>query len=241
MSGHMATSWPGTVEWGGTWLADTTRELAHLGFELRDGALAGTTPGPRLLVALRDVPTLAHFDPEEITYWEVHLGRGRLATLNRQVMMPHWQQFSWGRIQVADRIPVTNQFLTFGGTLVADAADEHQTFAAFVSRAPIVRWAGHSQGVDPLVDEIGAFFARLMVPIDFQPEAEERIAAADPEALYAVFLHDTTYRFRPGGHLRDEYPDVATRLSHEAHRLSHDNPTAWRAGAELLASLELGS
>ncbi len=241
MSGHLARPWPGDVEWGGDWLAGTAADLAHLGFELRDGLLSGTTPGPRLLVALRDVPTLEHFDPEEITFWEVHLGRGQLATFNRRKSLPRSQPFSWGRIQVADRIPETNQFLSFGGTMLADAADEHETFVAFVSRAPIVRWAGHSQGVDPLVDEVGAFFARLMVPIDFQPEAETHIAQADPETLYAVFLHDAAGRFRPGGHLRDEYPDVAARLGHEARRLEHDNPSAWRAGADLLAALELGS
>jgi hypothetical protein len=241
MSGHLARGWPGALEWGSDWLAETATDLAHLGFELRDGQLPGSTPGPRLMVALRDAPTLAHFDPEEVTFWEVHLGRGRLAALNRRTMVPKTQPFSWGRVQIADRIPVTNQFLTFGGTMLADAADQHQTFVAFISRAPIVRWAGHSQGVDPLVDEIGAFFARLMVPIDFQPEAETHIAQADPETLYAVFLHDTTRRFRPGGHLHDEYPDLAARLGHEARRLEHDNPTAWRAGADLLGSLQLGS
>jgi len=241
MSGHTARPWPGAVEWGGDWLAETASDLAHLGFELRDGLLPGTTPGPRLLVALRDVPTLEHFDPEEATFWEVSVGRGRLATLDRRLPMPHSQPFSWGRIQIADRIPETNQFLTFGGTILADAADGHSAYAAFVSKAPIVRWAGHSQAVDPLTDEIGAFFARLMVPIDFQPEAETRIAGADPETLYAVFLHDAAGRFRPGGHLRDEYPDLAAKLGHEARRLEHDNPTAWRLGADLLASLELGS
>jgi len=241
MSSHQARPWPGAVEWGGDWLAQTAGDLAHLGFELRDGSLPGTTPGPRLEVALRSAPTLEHFDPEEVTFWEVHLGRGRLATLNRRTILPHAQPFSWGRIQIADRIPVTNQFLSFGGTLLADAVDAGQTFAAFVSRAPIVRWAGHSQGIDPMVDEIGAFFARLMVPIDFQPDAETRIAEADAETLYAVFLHDGQARFRPGGHLRETYPDVAAKLGHEARRIEHDNPAAWRGGAELLASLELGS
>jgi hypothetical protein len=239
MSGHESRAWPGAVEWGGDWLADTAADLAHLGFELRDGLLPGTTPGPRLMVALRDVPTLAHFDPEEVTFWEIHLGRGRLVTLDRRTPLPHTQPFSWGRIKLADRIRETNQFLSFGGTLVADAADRHQTFVAFVSRAPIVRWAGHSQGVDPLVDQIGAFFARLMVPIDVEPEAETHIAQASPQALYAVFLHDAARRFRHGGHLREGYPEVAARLDHEAHRLEHDDPVAWKAGADLLASLDL--
>ena len=146
MSSHVSRPWPAAVEWGGDWLADTSSDLARLGFELRDGSMPGTAPGPRLLVGLRDVPTLEHFDPEEVTYWEVHLGRGRLATLDRRVALPHSQPFSWGRIQIADRIPETNQFLTFGGTLLADAADGHQTFAAFVSKAPIARPPSSTSG-----------------------------------------------------------------------------------------------
>jgi hypothetical protein len=240
MSAHQRRPWPGAVEWGGDWLEETAADLAHLGFELRDGGLPGTVPGPRLLVALRDTPTLEHFDPEEATFWEVHLGRGRLAVVDRRTILPHAQPFSWGRIQVADRIPETNQFLTFGGTLLLDAVDDHATYAAFISRAPIVRWAGHSQGVDPLTAEFGAFFARLMVPIDFQPEAETHIAEADPETLYAAFLHDTGVRFRPGSALRETYPELSARLGHEAHRLEHDNPVAWRDGSSLLEGLELG-
>jgi hypothetical protein len=241
MNGRVARPWPGAGERGGDWMAEAAADLTHLGFELLDGLEPGTVPGPRLLVALRDQPTLEHFDPEEATFWELHDGRGRLATLNRESAFPHDQPFSWGRIQVVDRVPVTNQFLSFGGALVAAAANDHEAFAAFVSPAPIVRWAGHSQGVDPMVDEIGAFFARLMVPIDFQPEAETRIGQANPETLYATFLHDATHRFRPGGHLRDEYPDVAARLTHDARRLEQANPAAWQAGADLLASLQLGS
>jgi hypothetical protein len=241
MTSHVARPWPGGVEWGGDWLEHAASDLARLGFELRDGAVAGTVPGPRLLVGLRDAPTLEHFDPEEVTFWEVHLGRGRLTSLSRGTPMPLTRPFSWGRIQIADRVPVTNQFLSFGGTLLADAADEHRVYAAFVSPAPIVRWAGHSQGVDPLADEIGVFFARLMVPIDFQTDAETRVGEAEPEALYAAFLHDAAVRFRVGGRLREEYPDVAATLGHEANRLQYDNPTAWSAGGELLAWLQLGS
>lgn len=240
MTGHVARSWPGALDWGGDWLAETSAGLARLGFELRDGGLPGTTPGPRLLVALRDVPTLEHFDPELAGYWEVHLGRGRLVEVNRTTPLPFSRPFSWGRVQVADRIPETNQFLTFGGTLLVDATDPHATYAAFCSRAPIVRWAGHSQGVDPLADEIGAFFARVMVPIDFQPEAETRIAEADPETLYSAFLHDVGGRFRPGSSLREAYPDLANRIGHESRRLEHDVPAAWTAGADLLGWLQLG-
>ena len=62
-----ARPWPGALDWGGNWLGDATEELKHLGFVLRDGMRTGSVPGPRLLVALRDRPTLEHFDPEEVT------------------------------------------------------------------------------------------------------------------------------------------------------------------------------
>jgi hypothetical protein len=240
MSGGTSRAWPGAEDAGGDWLAETVEELAHLGFVLRDGSRAGSHPGPRLLVALRDRPTLEHFDPEEATFWEVHAGRGRLGRLARDAPAEPGRPFSWGRIRVTDRIPVTNQFLTFGGQLLADAPDEHLLLAAFTSRAPIVRWAGHSQGVDPLADEIGSFFARLMVPIDYQPEAESRIAAADPEALYAAFLAHAESRLRPGGPLRTDDPGLAGTMDHERRRLRQDAPAAWTDGEALLAWLQLG-
>ncbi|HEY5630215.1 MAG TPA: hypothetical protein VIR16_11970, partial [Candidatus Limnocylindrales bacterium] len=102
MSVHAGRPWPGASDRGGDWMAEAAADLSHLGFELLDGLAPGTVPGPRLLVALRDEPTLEHFDPEEATYWEEHAGRGRLATLDRKTPLPHEQPFSWGRIQVAD-------------------------------------------------------------------------------------------------------------------------------------------
>jgi hypothetical protein len=237
---HVVRPWPGDLNWGGDWMVDAANELVHLGFELRDGGLTGTTPGPRLLVALRDTPTLEHFDPEEVTFWEALSGRGRSAFIDRETLLPITRPYAWGRIQIDDRIPVSNQFLGFGGTLLADALDERQTLVAFVSRAPIVRWAGHSQGVDPLADEIGSFFARLMVPIDFQDGAEARIAEADPEVLYASFLDHGSARLHPGGLLRETFPDLARFVDHERLRLRRDAPAVWKAGEELLAWLELG-
>jgi len=237
---HVARPWPGDLNWGGDWLVEAATELARLGFVLRDGGLTGTTPGPRLLVALRDAPTMEHFDPERVTFWEARGGRGRSTFIDRETALPVSRQYSWGRIQVDDRIPVSNQFLGFGGTVFADAQDERVTFLAFVSRAPIVRWAGHSQGVDPLADEIGSFFARLMVPIDFQEGAETRIADTDPEVLYAAFLDHATKRLRPGSLLRETYPDVARFVDHERNRLLKDAPASWQAGETLLGWLELG-
>lgn len=232
--------WPGSLDWGGDWLAEASTELEHLGFVLRDGSRPGTVPGPRLLVALRDKPTLEHFDPEEVTFWEARGGRCRMSTLTMHTPPPASRPFSWGRIRTTDRIPVSNQFLSFGGTLLGAAVDDQEVVLAFTSRAPILRWAGHSQGVDRFTDEVGSFFARLMVPVDFQPEAEARIAVADPEALYAAFLRHAELRLRPGSPLRRADPAFAANVGHESGRLQAHAPTAWREGLELLDWLELG-
>jgi hypothetical protein len=245
---HAARPWPGNLDWGGDWLREAAVELAHLGFVLRDGNQPGRVPGPRLLVAFRDQPTLEHFDPEEATYWEVHDGRGRRAAFApRQSSSPSASspdlplvgRFSWGRIKVTDRVPVSNQFLSFGGTLMADRLDDHTVLAAFVSPAPMFRWAGHSQGLDPFVDEIGSFFARLMVPVDFQSGAESRIAAATPEALYAASIRFADGRLNRIAALREADPALDSAVNHEVHRLKSDSPAAWREGEDLLASLEL--
>jgi hypothetical protein len=92
-----------------------------------------------------------------------------------------------------------------------------------------------------MLGEIGSFFARLMVPIDFQEGAESRIDAADPEALYAAFLLHSANRLRPGSPLRDQHPAFAASVDHERHRLERNAPAVWAAGTVLLDELEMGS
>jgi hypothetical protein len=229
------------------WLGDASRELDHLGFVLRDGALPGSVPGPRLLVALRPAPTLVHFDPEEATYWAFDGAQGRLAAIRRETGRggpaaepPAERPFSWGRIRIADRVPVYNQFLSFGGTLRTGRTPDDALVLAFSSPAPILRWSGHSQGVDRFADEIGSFFARLMVPVDFQPGAEARIGAASPEGLYAAAIAHADRRLNATASLRDYDRALDDAVNNAVHRLRRDAPAAWAEGQALLASLDLG-
>ena len=113
-------------------------------------------------------------------------GQGRLIQLTRATLAPLERSFSWGTIRAIDRLEVFNSFLTFGGRVRLAAVDASTTIAAFDSPAPIVRWSGHSQSVDALTGEIGAFFARMMIPIDFMPGAEQRIADATPARALRV-------------------------------------------------------
>ena len=178
-------------------LEEASLQLASWGFrahaDLPDG------PGPAyLLVALRAVPTLRHYDPEAIEYWVTDGGRGVRSVLSWATPMPRTEMFSWGSIRLVDRLRVTNDYLTFGGRM--DAAQvEDAVIATFASPAPILRRGGHSQGWDEGADAVGAFFARLMVEVDYTPGFESRLAEASPLARYAAFVRDTRTRWTPPG------------------------------------------
>ena len=88
------------------------------------------------------------------------------------VTMPQSEDYSWGLIRLVDRLGVSNEYLTFGGHLDAALIDD-VVVAAFASQAPLLRRGGHSQGWDAGADAIGAFFARLMVAVDFKPGFEQ--------------------------------------------------------------------
>jgi hypothetical protein len=194
---------------------------------------------PRLLVALRETPTLRHFDPEAIGYWWLDRDHGKLNWLDRTRPVPIDRSVSWGRIRVIDRIPVANQFLTFGGRLHARAVNPTTIVASISSPAPILRWSGHSQGVDLLTDEVGAFLARLRVPIDAVPGAEERIGRLEPLALYAAMLAESLPRLHGSSSLRDVQRGYFRFAVAEAERLRRDAPAAWDAGEALVRDLRL--
>ena len=221
------------------WAAAAGRLLANLGFILVQGDRPARPGGANLLVALRDHPTLAHFDPEDVSYWAAVAGRGRLAAIDRQTELPWRSTVSWGSVRVVDRLAEENRFLTFGGELRAEALDDTLTVVGLHSPGPIVRWSGHSQGIDPLAGEVGAFFARLMVPVDFVTGAEQRLAATPAAVLYAAFLDDTHRRLARETSFGVADDDLVHWISAEASRVREALPTAWEAGIALRAALSL--
>ena len=221
------------------WAAATDRLLADLGFSLINSDRPGAPGGSNLLVALRDRPTLRHFDPEALSFWVAVEGRGRVAGFTRDDAVPAQLSVSWGSVRVIDRLSVENRFLTFGGALRAAAIDRTTTVIALRSPGPLVRWGGHSQGADPLAGEIGAFFGRLMVPVDFEPGAEEALAATPPAVLYGAFIRHARHRLAASAAFRRTEPRLERWLTGEATRLSGTDPLAWSAAPSLLAQLGL--
>lgn len=219
------------------WAPAAARLLATLGFSLINSDRPAAPGGSNLLVALRDRPTLRHYDPEVISFWVAREGRGTVATLDRDDPVGD-RAVSWGSVRIADRLAVENRFLAFGGLLRSAAVEPGLTVVTLRSPGPIVRWGGHSQAWDPLAGEIGAFFGRLMIPVDFEPGAEPRLAAADPAVLYAAFVRDARRRVAPPAPGSGDDPLVGW-LAAEAHRLERDLADAWAGGGTLLAELRL--
>lgn len=209
--------------------------IRHWGFlvhpDLPDG------PGPAfLLVALRPVPTLQHYDPEAIDYWVTASGRGERRTISRATPMPRSEDFSWGLIRLVDRLGVSNEYLTFGGHLDAAAIDD-VVVAAFASTAPLLSRGGHSQAWDVGADAIGAFFGRLMVAVDFVPGFEGVLATAPPLVRYAAFIREAAdrRRRRPPSAWRDDA--FGLLIADESRRLRSTAPAEWEAAARLLEAL----
>jgi hypothetical protein len=193
-------------------------------------------PGPAyLLVALREHPTLRHYDPEIVEYWVTSNGRGKRSTLAYHDPMPIELDFSWGLIRIVDRLAVSNEYLTFGGHLSAASIDG-ATVAAFSSPVPLLRRGGHSQIWDVGAQDLGAFFGRLMVAVDYSPGFEAKVAESEPITRYAAFVADVTDRYRRSDQLRLARGDLWRLLQVEEVRLRRDAPEAWAAGQALRAT-----
>jgi hypothetical protein len=212
--------------------------LMDLGFWV-DSPFPYRAGDSRLFVAMRDLPTLRHFDPELVSYWRTNDGRGRPSALSRETPMPFSGEFSWGKITLIDRLGVRNGFVALGGTLNAAETAMDTTTAVFRTPGPILRVGGHSQNADVMASDLGAFFGRIMVPIDFRPGIEQAISAASPMERYAAFVACERSRFSGHLQLRETYPHHALILAHEAHRLEHEQPAAWAAGCRLVQDLRL--
>ncbi|CAN5588848.1 hypothetical protein BH20CHL7_BH20CHL7_11910 [soil metagenome] len=184
-------------------------------------------PGPAyLLVALRDQPTLRHYDPEVVDYWVSDAGRGVRRSLTRATRMPIEMPFSWGLIRIVDRLGVSNEYVSFGGQLRAAAVDG-MTIAVFRSEVPLLRRGGHSQGWDYGADTLAAYFGRVLLAVDVELGYEARAAAADPPTRYAAFIDDLVVRYCRSPALQDHDPSLWRLLRGEAGRLQRSFPAAW--------------
>jgi hypothetical protein len=222
---------------GRTATVDPAALVADLGFLVR-WDLPADDHDALLVIALRDRPTLRHYDPELIAFWQMgDDGRGHQVDLSLASTMPMERPFTWGEIRIIDRLHVTNTWVSFGGAVSAELVSPGTAVVTFRSAAPILRRGGHSQRYDALAGAVASFFGRLFVPIDFQPGAERHINSIPPEVRYAAFLQHDLPRIASSELVREAYGPDARLVRAEAERLRRRDPDAWQAGGELLARL----
>ncbi len=224
------------------WADGAAELLRPLGFVLINGHDPGAPAGSHLLVALREGPTLEHFDPETVAFYAVtREGKVEVATVDQGLVTefgPTTRRVLWGHVHVVDRLRIENRFLSFGGELRI-AQHDGATLLDLSSPGPIVRWGGHSQGTDWLAGALGAFFGRLILAVDFRKGAEARLAATPPSVLYAAFLaREDPRRTRIVRH--HGLQRIAAGWIHdERERIEADDPGCWSAALELLADFDL--
>jgi hypothetical protein len=221
----------------GRWAEQVGRVLANLGFELLEPDRTSGDETAHLVVAIRPQPTQQHFDPESIDYWTSDGLRGHAAKLERDGRFPIVGDYAWGKITLTDRLGIENAFLSFGGTLRAQITPEATVLVDFASNAPILRWSGHSQAADPLAAEVGSFFARLKVPIDFVPGTETLIAKAAPRTLYCAFIQAVRERMAQIHSFREANRGLADWTTHETQHQESGAAEHWRAATELRRQL----
>ncbi|HEY5487369.1 MAG TPA: hypothetical protein VIK06_06965, partial [Candidatus Limnocylindrales bacterium] len=85
--------------------------------------------------------------------------------------------------------------------------------------------------------EVGSFFARIMVPIDFVPGTEAMIAKAAPRTLYCSFIQHVRERLARAHTLSEANRLLADWTAREAQRLETGANDQWKAAVELRRQL----
>jgi hypothetical protein len=210
--------------------------MEELGFLVVPGGRASTPA--YLFVAMRRLPTLEHYDPEVVHYWASSGGRGLPEELTFRTPMPLAADFAWGSIRLIDRLRVSNEYLSFGGTLAAERVGG-SVIAVFRSPAPLLMRGGHSQGWDLGAHSVAAFFGRLRAAVGTAPALEAAFVEASPLAAYSAFIADAVARYGPNQTLRDLNAPLWRWLHREQRRLRRECPDDWARATTLLAQAQL--
>ena len=146
--------------------------------------------------------------------------------------LPLETEFSWGLIRIVDRLKVSNEYLAFGGRSLAAAIDD-AVIGVFTSAAPILRRGGHSQGWDHGAACVGAFFARVLLAIDYSPRVRGALLGRRARRPLCGL------RLRPRRSISAQYDPPGRRpalwnvLEAEERRLRADDHEAWEHGIGL--------
>ncbi len=218
--------------------AQSTLDLVHnLGYHLLPPHHPDGLGYSGLLIAIRQQPTLHHFDPQRL---ELRLqdmdGDVRFRTLSW--LSPDLQETCVcpGRIVLVDRIDRYKEFYTFGGTLKILATLDTLVYSIH-SPVPILELDMDSDTVpDILAAETDSLLARIKSGWRQDSEGfKRRLAEIDPLEFYMGALYSITEFFELNPAVVKVDQDLANALQHEKWWLSKQG--LWSAAPLDLASI----
>lgn len=196
------------------------RDMDQWGYYLR-GRLHERSPGyQELLVAIRDIPTEMHYDPEELSAPVVDsTGRPRQKKFRIPSRIDSGQKICLGHILLLDRREKELEFFTFGGTLTVISEDDEEVVYRIRSEAPILPLTTGRVG-----EEIPAQLASEAEALLGEARAEWkgdnvnfacRLVREGPMRLYIAIINSVLVRFEDNRNLRDMYEDFYAALREE--------------------------
>jgi hypothetical protein len=223
------------IDSGRDWVAASADALRDLGFTLLHSDRPAADDGSQLLVALRDRPTLRHFDPEQVTCWVAASGRGRAVPIDRHTP-PGERSILWGHVasgQAGGGEPFPD---VRRATPIADVDPGSAS-----SARPPGRWSG---AATPRVSMPGRRDRGVLRPADRARRLPGRRRVSPgrraPEHLYAAFLRDTAARRRRRPRLDRIATSLRSWINAETARIRGAHPAWWEAAGILLDDLNLG-
>jgi hypothetical protein len=212
-------------------------QLENLGYELLPKFHRDSPGFSGLLVAIRQEPTNAHYDPESIALWI--RDRNKLAsqfTFSLESTCPEPVQVCPGTVILTDRRHKRVDFFTFGGQLEATAGPGERIYF-LNSPVPILELFNDLNSFsDQLAFEVEGLLARQHATWALDDEGFARkMAQVDPTQLYLASLQEIIKRYENCRDLRTSWTDFYPSLLAEKNWLV--NQAQWQSINYSLADL----
>ena len=175
-----------------------------------------------LLVAIREIPTKHHFDPEsmELRLYNADNPAHRVI-LKLQPPFSGSRRVSPGRVVLHDRIDKRAHFFTFGGSLEVTTTSG-ETVYSLHSPAPILEITGNLKHVpDQLAFEVEAMLARFQAEWGSNDESlGRRLAQIDPLQFYQASLQAILRVYEQNRAFQESSPEFYLMLLNEKEWLA---------------------
>ncbi|MGE5140398.1 MAG: hypothetical protein ACM3JD_13105 [Rudaea sp.] len=196
--------------------AGILEQMEHWGYYLLPPTYAESPGYTGLLVALREHPTLKHFDPESLSIPLVRPD-GRIEETRMTLEHPSAAaRVCIGPVALTDRKNKQERFFTYGGTLESTSVPG-ETVYSLRSSAPIL-WlsAQGTCGGDHLASETGLLLAETRAGFgEREDEFYRRLSSLEPLALYVACLYSIFEDYEHSPDLRDSFPECHMLLHKE--------------------------